>query len=54
MFDGEGEVLTRKAIDLALGGDATALRLCLERVAQHRKGTPVKFDLQASRSGLRI
>jgi hypothetical protein len=28
----EAEALTRKAVELALGGDPTALRLCLERV----------------------
>ncbi len=29
LLDGEAEALTRKAIDMALGGDATAMRLCL-------------------------
>lgn len=32
LLDGEVEALTRKAVDLALGGDTTALRLCLERL----------------------
>jgi hypothetical protein len=32
LLDGESEGLTRKAIELALGGDTTALRLCLERI----------------------
>ena len=31
LLDGESEALTRKAIELALGGDITALRLCLDR-----------------------
>ena len=37
--------LTSKAIDLALDGDTTALRLCLERVCPPRKDTPVSFTL---------
>ncbi|MDB0074049.1 hypothetical protein N9F00_05675, partial [Planktomarina temperata] len=39
------ETLGRKAIDLALAGDTTALRLCIERIAPARKDSPVAFDL---------
>ncbi|MGY4237299.1 hypothetical protein ACVIIW_006246 [Bradyrhizobium sp. USDA 4449] len=42
-MDGEAEGLTRKAIELALEGDLTALRLCLERVCPPRKDRPVPF-----------
>lgn len=45
LLDGEGEALTRKAIDMALAGDGTALRLCLERIAPARKDATVAFDL---------
>lgn len=45
LLDGEAEGLTRKAVDMALEGDTTALRLCLERVAPVRKDVPVSFDL---------
>jgi len=45
LLDGEGEALTRKAVDMALAGDTTALRLCLERIAPPRKDGPVRFDL---------
>lgn len=45
LLEGEAETLTRKAIDLALGGDMTALRLCLERLAPARRDRPVTFDL---------
>lgn len=45
LLEGEAEGLTRKAVELALGGDTTALRLCLERIAPARKDTPVRFDL---------
>ncbi len=30
---------------MALTGNTTALRLCLERIASPRKDTPVQFDL---------
>jgi hypothetical protein len=45
LLDGESEALTRKAIDLALTGDTTALRLCLERILPPRKSRRVAFDL---------
>ncbi|MFD0980412.1 DUF5681 domain-containing protein [Tropicimonas aquimaris] len=41
----DAEALTRKAVERALEGDATALRLCLERIAPIRKDSPVSFDL---------
>jgi hypothetical protein len=47
LLEGEGEALTRKAIDLALEGDTTALRLCTERIAPPRKDNPVRFNLPA-------
>ena len=45
LLDGEAETLTRKAVELALDGDTTALRLCLERIAPPRKDAPVRFEL---------
>ena len=45
LIDGEGEALTRKAIEMALSGDTVALRLCLERLAPPRKDAPVRFEL---------
>ncbi len=45
LLAGEAEALTRKAVELALSGDATALRLCLERIAPPRKDRPVTFAL---------
>ncbi len=56
LLDGEAETLTRKAVELALGGDATALRLCLERLAPPAKDGPVTFPLppmQAARDAAR-
>ncbi len=45
LLDGEAEALTRKAVELALAGDITALRLCLERIAPARKYYPVAIEL---------
>jgi len=47
LLDGEAESLTRQAVTMALAGDATALRLCLERIAPPRKDVPVAFALPA-------
>jgi Family of unknown function (DUF5681) len=45
LLDGEAEALTRKAIELAKGGDLVALRLCLDRICPPRKERPVNFAL---------
>jgi hypothetical protein len=45
LLDGEAEAITRKAIEKAKEGDATALRLCLERILPARKDRPVAFNL---------
>lgn len=45
LLDGQAEALTQKAVDLALDGDTTALRLCLERLCPPRKSRPVNIDL---------
>ncbi|WP_417733908.1 DUF5681 domain-containing protein [Roseovarius sp.] len=50
LLDGEAEGLTRKAVEMALGGDTTALRLCLERIAPARRDSPVNFDLPPMKS----
>ena len=45
LLDGDAERLTRKAIEMALRGDGTAMRLCLDRIAPARKDRPVPFTL---------
>lgn len=45
LLDGEAEVLTRKAIELAKGGDMQALRLCMDRLAPPRKDRSVAFAM---------
>jgi hypothetical protein len=43
LLDGEADKLTRKAVELALDGDTTALRLCLERIVPAAKSRPIKI-----------
>ena len=50
LLDGEAEGLTRKAIEMALEGDTTALRLCLERICPPRKDAPIVVDLPPMQS----
>ena len=45
LFDAEAATLSRKAIDLALEGNSTALRLCLQRLLAPRRERPVGFQL---------
>src|SRR6478672_6677485 len=45
LFDGEAETITRKAIELAKGGDTVALRLCMERLCPPRRDRPVSFTM---------
>jgi hypothetical protein len=45
LLDGETEALTRMAIELALDGNPTALKLCLERIIPPRRERPVKLGL---------
>jgi len=42
---GESEALTRRAVELALAGDPTAMRLCLERILPPCRERTVKFAL---------
>ena len=45
LLDGEAEALTRKAIEMAMAGDTTALRLCLERIMPARKSRTLKLKM---------
>jgi len=45
LLEGEAQALTRKAVELALGGDTTALRLCLERLSPPSRERPLNVDL---------
>jgi hypothetical protein len=43
LLDGQAQALTQKAVELALAGDLTALRICLDRILPPRKDRPVTF-----------
>lgn len=45
LLSGEAQKLTRTAINHALGGDMTALKLCLERIAPPVKDSTVQITL---------
>ena len=45
LFDGQAEELIQKCIQMALEGDSTAMRLCIERLVPPRKDRPVNLDL---------
>jgi hypothetical protein len=45
LLEGESEALTRRAVELALAGDPTALRLCIERILPPCRERAVKFEL---------
>ncbi len=45
LLEGEAEALARKAVEMALGGDAAALRLCLDRLIAPRRERAVPFAL---------
>ena len=46
LLEGEADLLTRKAIDLALAGDTTALRLCLERLVPQRRSRSITIEMR--------
>lgn len=50
LLDGESEALTRKAIELALAGDAMALRLCIDRILPRCRERPIEFRLPRLRA----
>lgn len=45
LLDDEGEGIARKAIELALGGDITAIKCVLERIVPPAKSKPITIDL---------
>jgi hypothetical protein len=45
MMEGEAEAITRKAVDLALAGDAVAMRLVMERLVSPVRERPVNVAM---------
>ena len=50
LLDGQSEALVQKAMEMALSGDTTALRLCLERLCPPRKMRLVNIDLPETKT----
>src|SRR3954466_11671573 len=47
LLNGEARGIGETAISLAIGGDPTARKLCLDRIAPVRKGRPTPFRMPA-------
>lgn len=54
LLEGEAEALTRKAVELALAGDPTAMRLCVERILPPCRERAIKFALPSIESAADI
>jgi hypothetical protein len=54
LLDGEAEKLTRRCVELALQGDSTALRLCMERLAPPPKDRSIDFPMPAASTAREI
>ena len=54
LLEGESEALTRKCVELALGGDSTALRLCMERIAPAPKDRAIRFPMPPARTPVEV
>ena len=52
LFDGEAEILIRKIIDIAKGGDLQALKICVDRLCPPMKAqvAPIRVDLPETES----
>src|SRR5271169_6497623 len=44
LLEGEGEAITRVVVERAKSGDATALRLCLERLIPEKRDRTVQLN----------
>lgn len=45
LLDGQTKKLIQKCLDMALAGDGTAMRLCMERLLPPRKDRPIFLDI---------
>ena len=50
LLDGESEALTRRCIEMAMKGDAAAMRLVMERILAPRRERPLRFEMPPLRS----
>jgi hypothetical protein len=49
LLDGDAGALTRKAVEMALDGHMSALKLCLDRILAPQRERPVAFAMPAIR-----
>src|SRR5258708_40077739 len=54
LFDSQAEALSRKAVELALGGSERALRLCPDRIIAPRRERPIQLPVPPLRSAASI
>ncbi len=54
LLAGEAEALTRRAVELALAGDPTAMRLCIERILPPCRERSIRFALPSIESAADI
>jgi hypothetical protein len=54
LLDDEGEGLVRKAVELALSGDPTALKLCIDRVVAPRRERAVAIAVPKLKSAAEL
>ena len=45
LLDGEAEELVKKCVEMAINGDSTAMRICMDRLVPPRKSRPISIDL---------
>jgi len=45
LLEGEAEALVKKVVRLALDGDLTCLRICIERLVPPKRDAPIDIDL---------
>jgi hypothetical protein len=50
LINGSGELLVKKCVEMALGGDAAAMRLVMERLCPPRRERPVSLDMPSIKS----
>jgi len=49
VLDGEAETISRRCVEMALAGDSTALRLCMERIVPAKKDRFIALNLPSIR-----
>ena len=54
LFSQNGVAVSKKCLLMAMNGDSTALRLCMERVLPARKSLPLQFKLPKMQSAAEL